>query len=74
VPLPFGPTIGEKGNTLGKIYGIKARCFWEHPWGTHWESREHIWNIMGTLKEQRKNEKKSSRHTQNLKEKKIKAH
>jgi hypothetical protein len=17
--------------------GIKARCYWEHPWGTHWE-------------------------------------
>jgi hypothetical protein len=51
VPLPFGPPIGEKGSTLGKTYGIKARCFWEHPWGTHWEPREHIWNLMGTLKE-----------------------
>jgi len=23
--------------TLGKTNGIKARCYWEHPWGTHWE-------------------------------------
>jgi hypothetical protein len=36
--LPLWPSyIGEKGRTLGKTYGIKARCYWEHPWGTHWE-------------------------------------
>jgi hypothetical protein len=29
--------IGEKGRTLGKTNGIKVRCYWEHPWGTHWE-------------------------------------
>ncbi len=41
--LPLWPTyIGEKGRTLGKTYEIKARCYWEHPWGTHWEPREHI--------------------------------
>ncbi len=35
---PFWPTYtGEKGRTLGKTYGINARCYWEHPWGTHWE-------------------------------------
>jgi hypothetical protein len=28
--------IGEKGRTLGKTYGIKARCYWE--------SREHVEN------------------------------
>jgi len=28
--------------------GIKARCYWEHPWGTHWEPKEHIENLMGT--------------------------
>jgi hypothetical protein len=22
---------------LGQTYGIKMRCYWEHPWGTHWE-------------------------------------
>jgi hypothetical protein len=29
---PFGPPIQvrEKGRTLGKIYGIKVRCYWEH--------------------------------------------
>jgi hypothetical protein len=47
--LPLWPTyIGEKGRTLGKINGIKARCYWEHPWGTHWEPKEHIGNLMGT--------------------------
>jgi len=29
--------ISEKGKTLGKTFGIKARCDWEHPWGTHWK-------------------------------------
>jgi hypothetical protein len=49
--LPLWPTyIGEKGRTLGKRCGIKARCYWEHPWGTHWE-------LKGTCWEQRKNEK-----------------
>jgi len=28
---------GEEARTLNKTYGIKARCDWEHPWGTHWE-------------------------------------
>jgi hypothetical protein len=36
--LPLWLTyIGEKGRTLGTTCGIKARCYWEHPWGTHWE-------------------------------------
>jgi hypothetical protein len=44
--LPLRPTyISEKGRTLGKIYGIKARCYKEHPRGTH---LEHIGNLMGT--------------------------
>jgi len=50
--------IGEKGRTLGKTYGIKARCYWEHPWGTHWEPREHIENLKG-IKEKGKMKKKS---------------
>jgi len=46
VALSLGPTyIGEKGRTLGKTFGIKARCYWEHPWETH---REHIGNPLGT--------------------------
>jgi hypothetical protein len=46
----FGPTyMGEKGRTLGKTYGIKVRCYWEHLWGTqHWEPREHIGNLVRT--------------------------
>jgi hypothetical protein len=29
--LPLGPTyIGENGRTLGKTYGIKVSCHWEH--------------------------------------------
>jgi len=47
--VPFWSSyIGGKGRTLDKIYGIKVRCYWEHPWGTHWEPREHIENLMGT--------------------------
>jgi len=40
--------IGEKGRTLGKTYGMKVRCYWEHTWGTHQEPREHIENLMRT--------------------------
>jgi hypothetical protein len=44
--LPLWPTyIGEKGRTLGKTYGIKARSYWEHSWGTHWELNG---NMLGT--------------------------
>jgi hypothetical protein len=39
--LPLWPTyIGENGRTLGKTYGIKARCYRE--------PREHIGNLIGT--------------------------
>jgi len=31
--------------TLGKTYGIKARCYLEHPWGTRWELEG---NMLGT--------------------------
>jgi hypothetical protein len=43
---PFDPA--EKGRTSGKTYGIKSRCYWKHPWGTHWELREHTENLMRT--------------------------
>jgi hypothetical protein len=50
--LPIWPTyLGEKGRTLGKTYGIKVRCYWEHHWGTYWELRECIdvrfWPMLG---------------------------
>ncbi len=46
--LSLWPTyIGEKGRTLGKTNGIKATCYWEHPWGTHWEPRQDIGNPFG---------------------------
>jgi hypothetical protein len=35
------------GRTLCKPYGITTRCYWKHPWGTHWEPREDIRNVMG---------------------------
>jgi len=38
------------GRTLGKTYGIKLRCYWEHPWGTYWELEG---NMLGR-KEKRK--------------------
>jgi hypothetical protein len=41
--------------TLGKTYGIKVRCYWEHPRGTYWELRECIENLMGTHWELEKN-------------------
>ncbi len=47
--LILWPTyVCEKGRTLGKTYGIKARCYWDHPWGTHWEPREPDENPLGT--------------------------
>jgi hypothetical protein len=52
--LSLSPTyIGEKGRALGKTYGIKARCYWEHHWGTLWELDG---NIEGACWKQRKNE------------------
>jgi len=43
--LTLWPTyIGEKGRTLGKTYGIKMKCYWEHTWGTPWEPWEYIGN------------------------------
>jgi len=66
--FPLCPTyIGEKGRTLGKTYVVKARCYLEHPWGTHWEPIE---NLKGTCWEQRKNEKNHLPPPPNLKEKK----
>jgi len=49
--LPLVQYIGEKGRTLGKTYGIKARCYWEHPWGTHWELEG---NMLGTKEKSKK--------------------
>jgi hypothetical protein len=69
--FPSRPTyIGEKGRTLGITYVVKARCYLEHPWETHWEPIE---NLKGTCWEQRKNEKNSPPFPppQNLKEKKL---
>jgi hypothetical protein len=55
-----------------------VRCYWEHPWGTHWEIREHIENLLGTWKEHVENKGKMKKKillppppTQNLKEKTL---
>ncbi len=65
--------IGEKWRSLGKTYGIKARCYCEHIrnlgniLGTHWElEREHVGN-------KGKRKKKSSAPHPKPKRKKIKA-
>jgi hypothetical protein len=64
--LSLWPTyVGEKGRTLGKTYGIKARCYWERPWGTHWEPIGHIKNLIGTCWEPRK-KKKESKHFESM--------
>jgi len=47
-PSPLLSYIGEGGRTLGRTYGIKARCYWEHPWETHWEPKAHVGNLMRT--------------------------
>jgi hypothetical protein len=44
---PWPTYIDEKGRILGKTYGIKARCYWEHLWGTHLEPWDHIGNPLG---------------------------
>jgi hypothetical protein len=41
-------SIGEKGRILGKTYGFDIRCYWEHPWGTHWKLGEQLGNMVGT--------------------------
>jgi len=49
--FPFGTPIYIevlRGRTLGKTYGVKGRCYWEHPWGTHWEPTEQIENLVRT--------------------------
>jgi hypothetical protein len=44
---------------LGKTYGIKVRCYWEHPWGTHWEpDGNFVENLKGTCWEQTEIDKK----------------
>jgi len=69
--FPLHPSyIGEKGRTLGKTYVIKARCYLEHPWGTHWEPWEPIENLKGTCWEQRKKILKSFSPPSKLKRKK----
>ncbi len=63
---PFGPSISWEGEDFGgKTYRIKQGATWN-------TLGEHIGNLKGTYREQRKNEKKSSPtpSTQNLKEKK----
>ncbi len=60
--------------------GLKRCAIGKHPWGTHWEPREHIGNLMkpignlkGTFWEQRKirkNTSPSSRPQPKLKRKK----
>jgi hypothetical protein len=36
------------GRNLGKTYGFDIRCYWEHPWGTHWKLGEQLGNMVGT--------------------------
>ncbi len=49
--LMFWPSyVHERGRTLGKTYGIKARCYWDH-------LGEHIGNLMRTCWEQKQMKK-----------------
>jgi hypothetical protein len=60
-----GQKFGDKGKK--KKNGIKARCYWEHHWGTNCELEG---NMLGT-KERRKNSS-SSLSPKTLKKKKKK--
>jgi hypothetical protein len=51
--------IGEKGRILGKRYGFEIRCYWEHPWGTHWEIGDQLGNMVGTQQQLQKERKKN---------------
>jgi hypothetical protein len=44
----LNPATLNEGEDFRQNIGIKVRCYWEHPWGTHWKPREHIGNLMGT--------------------------
>jgi hypothetical protein len=52
VPLLWLIYLGEKGRCKGKNFGQriwdKVKCYWEHPWETHWELGEHQWENRGT--------------------------
>ncbi len=52
--------VYSKGSsTLGKLYGIKRRCYWEQSWECIWE---HFENLMGTLRELGEKQKSLSPH------------
>jgi len=47
-PLLCPRYIREKGRTLGKTYGMKAMCYWEHLWGTWWELEGNMKKTLST--------------------------
>ncbi len=50
-PCLWPSYIGWRRTTVAEPYGIKVKCYWEHPWGTQWELDG---NMLGT-KEYEKN-------------------
>jgi hypothetical protein len=44
--------VCERRRTLGQIYGIKVRCYWEHPW---WNTFGNLENILRTYWELERN-------------------
>jgi hypothetical protein len=44
------------GGTLGKPYGIKVQCYWEHPWEKH---IENLSNTIGNMVKHKKMYKNS---------------
>jgi hypothetical protein len=54
--------IGEKARILGNTYGFEIWCYWEHPWGTHWELGEQLGNMIRhtSATPKRKKKKKKS--------------
>jgi hypothetical protein len=48
---PFGPPIWVRRGGLRAKHVIKARCYWEQPWGIHWEPDG---NLKGTEEKRNK--------------------
>jgi hypothetical protein len=55
---------------VGKTYGIKMRCYWEQPWGTHWEPHGNLnGNMLGTKAKWKKSSPPPPAPSPNLKRK-----
>jgi hypothetical protein len=47
---PLAHLSRSEGENFGQRIWDKVRCYWEHPWGTHWEQKKHITEHIGNKK------------------------